>query len=97
MNREDFWQRSGDLVAYIIFTIAVIIAMLYITWGTNDSIARLNKRIDHLYTEQGQREMKCRAKGGEMKYDLSHKGWYSHDWEKFSCYSTKSEQVKIEI
>lgn len=93
MSKEDFWQRSGDLIAYIIFTIAVIIAVLYIECGTNDSITRLNKRIDHLYTETGQLEMKCRAKGGELKFEYD----TELGWKKYGCYSTKSEEVNIEI
>jgi len=65
-------------------------------------IKELTTRIDHLYTEQGQREMKCAAKSGEWKT------WYytrkelptddnDSDYERTGCYSTKAEQVKIEI
>ena len=58
----------------LIFAVAIVLSFSYIVWNINDNIAKLNDRIDHLYTERGFNELKCQAAGGEWVEESS-SGW----------------------
>lgn len=84
----------------LIFAVAIVAVFSYITLDISNNIAKLNDRIDHLYTERGFNELKCKAAGGE--YFNQYMAGLDQDGKfvsrtKQGCFRTSISKDEVEI
>jgi len=116
MNKERL-STIITLVVEVIIFIVTAIGVSYTMIRNNNKeysqkIAALEQRLDRLYTEEGQNEMKCKVKGGEW-YNISERAFMGFKLdehgkstgelhpvvikEKIGCFKTINKSEEVEI